>query len=107
MAEARKTESERDREQLQSDIEALMASGAGRRIAYRLLESSHVYQTCYRDNPLQMARAEGRREIGLMLLDWITTHTPEDYFTMQQEALHERRERDARNRANRPGGNPA
>lgn len=98
---------ERDEEQLKKDVAALMATGAGRRIVWRLLEETHIYQTCYRDNPLQMARAEGRREIGLMLLDWITTQTPEHYFTMQQEALHERRERDARNRANRPGGNPA
>ena len=65
-----------DLEQLQSDVEVLMQSGAGRRIVWRLLETTHVYQTCYRDNPLQMARAEGRREIGLMLRDWITTHTP-------------------------------
>jgi hypothetical protein len=98
---------ERDLEQLKNDVEALMATGAGRRIVWRLLESTHVYQTCYRDNPLQMARAEGRREIGLMLLDWITTHTPEDYFTMQQEALHERRERSARQRANRNSGSTA
>ena len=105
MAEARKTESERDREQLQSDIEALMASGAGRRIAYRLLESSH--QTCYRDNPLQMARAEGRREIGLMLTDWLSIYAWENYQLMLTEANNERRERDARQRANLPGGNPA
>ena len=107
MAEARKTESERDREQLQSDIEALMASGAGRRIAYRLLESSHVYQTCYRDNPLQMARAEGRREIGLMLTEWLSIYAWENYQLMLTEANNERRERDARNRANKPGGAPA
>jgi len=98
---------ERDEEQLKADITALMETGAGRRIVWRLLEETHIYQTCYRDNPLQMARAEGRREIGLMLTEWVTTYTPEDYFTMQQEALHERRERDARQRANRSGGNTA
>ena len=94
-------------EQLKSDIEALMASGAGRRIAYRLLEASHIYQTCYRDNPLQMARAEGRREIGLMLTDWLSIYAWENYQLMLTEANNERRERDARQRANRPGSNPA
>nr|DAN75883.1 MAG TPA: hypothetical protein [Caudoviricetes sp.] len=98
---------ERDEEQLKADITALMETGAGRRIVWRLLEATHIYQTCYRDNPLQMARAEGRREIGLKLLDWITTHTPEHYFTMQKEAHDERRERDARQRANRSSGNTA
>ena len=98
---------QRDLEQLQSDVVALMATGAGRRIVWRLLEATHVYQTCYRDNPLQMARAEGRREIGLMLTEWVSIHAWENYQLMLTEANNERRERDARNRANRTGGNPA
>ena len=98
---------QRDLEQLQSDVEALMATGAGRRIVWRLLEATHIYQTCYRDNPLQMARAEGRREIGLMLTEWVSIHAWENYQHMLTEANDERRKRDARNRANRSGGNPA
>ena len=109
--DARKSELEqarqRDLEQLQSDVEALMQSGAGRRIVWRLLETTHVYQTCYRDNPLQMARAEGRREIGLMLTEWVSSHAWENYQLMLTEAQHKRRERDARQRANRSSGNPA
>nr|DAP31208.1 MAG TPA: hypothetical protein [Caudoviricetes sp.] len=109
--DARKAEQEqarqRDREQLQDDIIALMKTGAGRRIVWRLLETTHVYQTCYRDNPLQMARAEGRREIGLMLTEWLSIYAWENYQLMLTEANNERRERDARQRANRPGGNPA
>ena len=98
---------ERDLEQLKNDVEALMATGAGRRIVWRLLETTHVYQTCYRDNPLQMARAEGRREIGLMLTEWVSTHAWENYQLMLTEANNERRERDARQRANRSSGNTA
>ena len=98
---------QRDLEQLKSDVEALMQSGAGRRIVWRLLEATHIYQTCYRDNPLQMARAEGRREIGLMLTEWVSIHAWENYQLMLTEANNERRERDARNRANRTGSNPA
>lgn len=109
--DARKSELEqarqRDLEQLQSDVEALMATGAGRRIVWRLLEATHIYQTCYRDNPLQMARAEGRREIGLMLTEWVSSHAWENYQLMLTEANDERRKRDARNRANRSGGEPA
>lgn len=109
--DARKSELEqarqRDLEQLQSDVEALMQSGAGRRIVWRLLETTHVYQTCYRDNPLQMARAEGRREIGLMLTEWISIYAWENYQLMLTEANNERRERDARQRANRSSGNTA
>ena len=98
---------ERDLEQLKNDVEALMATGAGRRIVWRLLESTHVYQTCYRDNPLQMARAEGRREIGLMLTEWLSIYAWENYQLMLTEANNERRERDARQRANRSSGNTA
>ena len=110
-SDARKAEQEQarqsDLEQLKQDVEALMATGAGRRIVWRLLESTHVYQTCYRDNPLQMARAEGRREIGLMLTEWLSIYAWENYQLMLTEANNERRERDARNRANKPGGAPA
>ena len=109
--DARKSELEqarqRDLEQLQSDVEALMQCGAGRRIVWRLLETTHVYHTCYRDNPLQMARAEGRREIGLMLTEWISIYAWENYQLMLTEANNERRERDARQRANRSSGNTA
>lgn len=98
---------ERDEEQLKADITALMNTGAGRRIVWRLLEETHIYQTCYRDNPLQMARAEGRREIGLMLTEWLSIYAWENYQLMLTEANNERRERDARNRANKPGGAPA
>ena len=109
--DARKSELEqarqRDLEQLQSDVEALMQSGVGRRIVWRLLETTHVYQTCYRDNPLQMARAEGRREIGLMLTEWVSSHAWENYQLMLTEAKNERRERDALQRANRSSGNTA
>ena len=98
---------ERDEEQLKADITALMETGAGRRIVWRLLEETHIYQTCYRDNPLQMARAEGRREIGLMLTEWLSIYAWENYQLMLTEANNERRERDARNRANKPGGAPA
>ena len=109
--DARKAEQEqarqRDLEQLKKDVAALMATGAGRRIVWRLLEETHIYQTCYRDNPLQMARAEGRREIGLMLTEWVSSHAWENYQLMLTEANDERRKRDARNRANRSGGEPA
>lgn len=109
--EARAAEQEqarqRDLEQLKNDVEALMATGAGRRIVWRMLESTHVYQTCYRDNPLQMARAEGRREIGLMLTEWLSIYAWENYQLMLTEANNERRKRDARNWANKPGGAPA
>lgn len=98
---------ERDEEQLKADITALMNTGAGRRIVWRLLEETHIYQTCYRDNPLQMARAEGRREIGLMLTEWVSIHAWENYQQMLTEENDERRKRDARNRANRSGGEPA
>ena len=96
---------ERDEKQLKADIIALMKTGAGRRIVWRLLEETHIYQTCYRDNPLQMARAEGRREIGLMLTEWMSSHAWENYQLMLTEAQNERR--DARQRANRSSGNPA
>ncbi|MDO4642519.1 MAG: hypothetical protein Q4A74_01610 [Cardiobacteriaceae bacterium] len=98
------TEQEREQELLAHDISFLMSSEQGRRMVWRLLEAAQVYHTCFHDNALQMARREGRREQGLMLLDLVSNITPNEFLTMQQEALYERRERDARIRASGQSG---
>lgn len=88
---------------LTRDIPRLMQDAGFRRFVWRLLEQAGIYHSSFRSDALQMARCEGRREQGLMLLDLISTLCPDEYLTMQMEAAHERRERDARQRAGRAG----
>ena len=88
---------------LTRDITRLMQDAGFRRFVWRLLEQTGIYHSSFRSDALQMARCEGRREQGLMLLDLISSITPDEYFLMQQEAANERRERDARRRASNTG----
>ena len=88
---------------LAHDITRLMQDAGFRRFVWRLLEQAGIYHSSFRSDALQMARCEGRREQGLMLLDLISSITPEEYILTQQEAANERRERDARRRASNTG----
>lgn len=88
---------------LTHDITRLMQDAGFRRFVWRLLEQAGIYHSSFRSDALQMARCEGRREQGLMLLDLISSITPEEYILTQQEAANERRERDARRRASNTG----
>lgn len=92
----RHDEAQRRSEQLQHDIRALMATESGRRLAWWLLDSAGIYQSSYRDSAQAMAYAEGRRAFGLMFLQHIAAIAPNEYLLMQQEAHHERNERQLR-----------
>ena len=58
-------------EAMQSDIRALMKLPAGRRVVWRLLEQAGVWRSVFNPEPLRMAFAEGQRNLGLWLLDWV------------------------------------
>lgn len=68
------------------DYKWLMSSKRGRRIVFRQLESAGVYRTSFNTNALQMSFNEGGRNQGLMLLAFITEHTPERYAEMIEES---------------------
>lgn len=88
---------------LARDITRLMQDAGFRRFVWWLLEQAGIYHSSFRSDALQMARCEGRREQGLMLLDLISSITPKEYILTQQEAANERRERDAHRRASNTG----
>jgi hypothetical protein len=64
----------------------LMASIDGREWMFELLELCHVYQTSFSPNALWMAKAEGERTVGLMLIGQIQVSCPEQYLQMMKEA---------------------
>ena len=86
-------EQRRLQERHRADIAWLMGDERGRRIVWQLLEQASVYHTTYSDNALDMARREGKRQQGLLLLDWIMNHAPEQHTLMQTEARNERANR--------------
>lgn len=68
------------------DIKWLMSSKRGRRIVHRVLEGAGVYRISFHTNALQMAFNEGNRNQGNALLAMVTTHCPERYIDLLNEA---------------------
>lgn len=72
------------------------AAPAGRRWLWHLLASAGIYSPSYADNALRTAYNEGRRSLGLEILNLLTEEAPEAYLLMQKEHADDYRNRLAR-----------
>jgi hypothetical protein len=77
-AEARRVEIE--------DLRGILNSKTGRRFVWRLLERAGVYRTSFNNSGSITAFNEGRRDVGLFLLNEIHEVAPDAYLTMLKEA---------------------
>lgn len=68
------------------DVQAVMATPAGRRFLHRLLDRGRVFRPCFSGNSATFWN-EGRRELALEFFSDIVTHAGADYLLMMQEAL--------------------
>jgi len=76
----------RQQAQLEANmIRALMDLEQGRLWMWNLLAACHVFSTSFAKNSLEMAFAEGERNVGLRLLAAINTACPDLYIKMVQE----------------------
>lgn len=78
--------SDLEQEQREADLHWLMDNAAGRRFVWRMLGETGLYQTSFAADPVVMGFNEGRRDVGRRLLSDVTTHEPDKYLTMIQEA---------------------
>lgn len=69
-----------------SDIRWLMESEQGRRIVWRLLNSTGVFRSSFSSDALAMAFAEGNRNTGLQLMAQVHELCPDLYPEMVREA---------------------
>ena len=76
-AEARRVEIE--------DLKGILNSKPGRRFMWRLLERAGVYRTSFNNSGSITAFNEGRRDIGLFLLNEIHEVAPELYLVMLKD----------------------
>jgi hypothetical protein len=79
----------------ESDIRWLMSSKRGRRIVWRLLVQSGLFQSTFTANAMAMAFAEGKRFFGGTMLQTIHALCPELYPVMVKEQKHDRHADDA------------
>ncbi len=68
-----------------ADVKWLMSSERGRRILYRLLELSGVFQISFDPNAAKMAFNEGRRNFGNQIFRQLMTVCPEQLPAMLKE----------------------
>ena len=88
-----KAQGDLDREQIEqakADLETVMGSPAGRRFMWGLLGECGLYRSSYHPSAL-IHFNEGQRSIGLALLARLTADCPDQYLTMQSEAIEAQR----------------
>lgn len=74
-------------ERARDDLRAILATAEGRRFAWSILASAGVYGRSFTGEPLTTAHNEGRREVGLQLLERIEAQAPGSYLAMLREGL--------------------
>jgi len=84
-AAAREAAGKAETRLLSDDVKWLMSSPRGRRIVWRLLSMAGVFRSSFTGNSETFFR-EGRRDIGLRVLEWVSAHAPDRYQEMQQES---------------------
>lgn len=72
------------RKQEIADIQWAMKDPAGRRLMWRLLSRTGVFQSSFRLNN-EMAFLEGRRSVGLEFLGDVQGYAMKDFVTMLEE----------------------
>ena len=81
----------RDAQKLARQVEAndwkwQMSTKQGRRVVWRLLGEAGVFRSSFTGNSETFFR-EGKRALGLHMLEQIQTHCAETFGLMQQEAI--------------------
>ena len=80
-------------------ISGIMSVASGRAWVLDLLELCHIFSTSFQSNALQMAFAEGERNVGLRLLNDVMSSCPDQYVEMMRERNARDTTADARRRA--------
>ncbi len=72
----------------EQDFRAVISIVEGRRFIERLIADAGVYNSTFTDNALTTAYQEGRRTVGLWILEQFTAH-PDLYVQHLTDKLHD------------------
>lgn len=73
----------------EADLRATLDTSRGRRILWSVLAQAGVYGRSFTGDALSTAYNEGRREVGIALLERVERSAPGAYLKMMKEALDE------------------
>lgn len=69
-----------------ADLRTFVSTAAGRRFLWALISRTGVFASAFDTEALRMAFIEGRRSVGVDLLQMLQVKVPEGYLAMVQEA---------------------
>ncbi|MBA1159380.1 hypothetical protein [Microvirga mediterraneensis] len=72
------------------DLRKVLDSREGRRVLWSLLDAAGVYGLSYTGEAMSTGFNEGRRSVGITLLQKIEDLAPGSFLTMQREVLEEK-----------------
>jgi len=72
------------------DLRKVLDSREGRRVLWSILDASGVYGLSYTGEAMSTGFNEGRRQIGITLLQKVEELAPGSYLMMQREVLDEK-----------------
>ena len=78
----------RDRER--SDIKKVLDRSEGRRFIWRILSEAGIYRSCFSTNALEMARLEGKRDMGNFIIQDVLSAKPDALEIMRREAINDK-----------------
>lgn len=79
----RREESDYD---LCADVQMLMKTPQGRRMAWRILAHTGIWHSSFSTDNALMAFNEGKRDVGLFLMSLLLRFSADEYHTMNKEA---------------------
>lgn len=86
------------REQAVADIRAVLGTPQGRRFYWRLLEKANVFGASFTDSAARTAYLEGKRGMGIELMQEVQRYAPADHVLTLNEQLALQREDESRRR---------
>lgn len=91
---ARLVEKERRRRERElTDVREVIDSPQGRRFVWRLLSDARVFASCFvAGDPHSTSANEGKRDMGLLILNDLMVARPEAFAQMQREFISEQKQ---------------
>ncbi len=86
-------EKERRRiERFLNDLRRVVKDPEGRRVVYSFIEKTDPFRTSFSSDALEMARREGRKQIGLSIIQDLDAAKPGVFLQMNREYMSEKKQ---------------
>lgn len=81
-------------ERKRGDLRRVLSTVEGRRVFWRVLQEARIFHSCFDTNALEMAKKEGRRDLGLFIIEDLTDANADILDVMRREAASDRLQKD-------------